>query len=527
MNTNALRQKILDLAIHGKLVKQDPADESATILLEKIRAEKEKKIASGELKRGKNDSYIFFGDDNRHYEKFADGRVKDIEDEIPFAVPEGWAWCRLGVVADIARGGSPRPIEDFITDKKNGINWIKIGDTVPESKYIISAKEKIKPEGKKHSRFVHAGDFLLTNSMSFGRPYILKIDGCIHDGWLVFADIIKYLLKDFLYYALSSKYIYNSFSLVAAGSTVKNLKADTVKQVLFPLPPLLEQKRIITNIEAIFAQIDLLEQNKADLQTAVKQAKSKILDLAIRGKLVPQDPTDEPASVMLEKLHAEKEAKIVAGEIKRGKYDSYIYKNSTDNCYYEKFEGSEEQIEIPFDLPEGWCWQKISSICEINPKNKLDNTLEISFVPMTLIDSEFNNNFTYELQRWETVKSGFSHFADNDIGIAKITPCFENRKSVIFKNLKNKYGAGTTELHILRTNNEYIFNEYVFWFIKTDTFIKEGINNFTGAVGQQRIGKEFIAETLIPIPPLNEQIKICRTINKLMKKLDKISLNIV
>ena len=138
-----------------------------------------------------------------------------------------------------------------------------------------------------------------------------------------------------------------------------------------------------------------------------------------------------------------------------------------------------------------------------------------------------NNNFTYELQRWETVKSGFSHFADNDIGIAKITPCFENRKSVIFKNLKNKYGAGTTELHILRTNNEYIFNEYVFWFIKTDTFIKEGINNFTGAVGQQRIGKEFIAETLIPIPPLNEQVKICRTINKLMKKLDKISLNIV
>ena len=98
---------------------------------------------------------------------------------------------------------------------------------------------------------------------------------------------------------------------------------------------------------------------------------------------------------------------------------------------------------------------------------------------------------------------------------------------MIFKNLKNKYGAGTTELHILRTNNKYIFNEYVFWFIKTDTFIKEGINNFTGAVGQQRIGKEFIAETLIPIPPLNEQIKICRTINKLMKKLDEISLNIV
>ena len=315
--------------------------------------------------------------------------------------------------------------------------------------------------------------------------------------------------------------------LSGKGIGISSLSASDLLSAIVPLPPTNQQRLIVSEIQKIFAQIDLLEQNKVDLQTAVKQAKLKILDLAIRGKLVPQDPADEPASVMLEKLRAEKEAKIASGEIKRGKNDSYIYKNSTDNCYYEKFEGTEEQIEIPFDLPEGWCWQKISSICEINPKNKLDNTLEISFVPMTLIDSEFNNNFTYELQRWETVKSGFSHFADNDIGIAKITPCFENRKSVIFKNLKNKYGAGTTELHILRTNNEYIFNEYVFWFIKTDTFIKEGINNFTGAVGQQRIGKEFIAETLIPIPPLNEQIKICRTINKLMKKLDEISLNVV
>ena len=182
---------------------------------------------------------------------------------------------------------------------------------------------------------------------------------------------------------------------------------------------------------------------------------------------------------------------------------------------------------MPFDLPESWCWQKISLICEINPKNKLDDTLDISFVPMTLIDSEFNNSFTYKVRKWETVKSGFSHFSDGDIGIAKITPCFENRKSVIFKGLHNKYGAGTTELHILRTNNQYIFNEYVFWFIKTDIFIKAGINNFTGAVGQQRIGKEFLAETLIPIPPLNEQIKICRNINKLMKELDEITLNLI
>ena len=252
------KSKILDLAIHGKLVPQDPSDEPASVLLEKLRAEKEEKIAKGEIKRDKNDSYICKGSDNCHYQRFSDGHDEDISEEIPFDVPAGWAWCRLGEAADIARGGSPRPIENFITNEADGINWIKIGDTAPESKYIISAKEKIKPKGKKHSRFVNAGDFLLTNSMSFGRPYILKIDGCIHDGWLVFADIKNYLLKDFLYYALSSQYIYNSFSLVAAGSTVKNLKADTVKQVLFPLPPLSEQQRIVAKIEELFAKLDFI-----------------------------------------------------------------------------------------------------------------------------------------------------------------------------------------------------------------------------------------------------------------------------
>jgi len=152
-------------------------------------------------------------------------------------------------------------------------------------------------------------------------------------------------------------------------------------------------------------------------------------------------------------------------------------------------------------------------------KNKLDNTLEVSFVPMTLIDSEFNNNFTYELQRWETVKSGFSHFADNDIGIAKITPCFENRKSVIFKNLKNKYGAGTTELHILRTNNEYIFNEYVFWFIKTDTFIKEGINNFTGFKPAFRITNADETSTITSNADISKPILSSFTAAKISKPM--------
>ena len=223
------KSKILDLAIHGKLVPQNSNDEPAEDLL--------KRIATS---------------DNRPYEK--------IEEE-PFEIPDSWKWVKLNDLAEIARGGSPRPIQDYITDNQDGINWIKIGDTSEESKYITSAKEKIKLEGKKHSRFVHAGDFLLTNSMSFGRPYILKIDGCIHDGWLVFANIKECLLQDYLYYALSSAYIYETFSNVAAGSTVKNLKSDTVKQVNFPLPPLSEQRRIVEAIEKMYEVLDKIQNN--------------------------------------------------------------------------------------------------------------------------------------------------------------------------------------------------------------------------------------------------------------------------
>lgn len=256
------KSKILDLAIHGKLVPQDATDEPASKMLEKLRAENttkagasgREKIAKGQLKRDKNDSYIYKAPDNTWHEKLAD--ETDTEIEVPFEIPESWCWCRLKEIANIARGGSPRPIEDFITDDENGINWIKIGDTKEGDKYITSVREKIKPEGIRHSRFVHSGDFLLTNSMSFGHPYILKVDGCIHDGWLVFADIGQVIDSDFLYYSLSSDFIYTAFSFVAAGSTVKNLKSDTVKETLFPLPPLEEQKRIVNKIEEAINKID-------------------------------------------------------------------------------------------------------------------------------------------------------------------------------------------------------------------------------------------------------------------------------
>ena len=244
-----LKKSILQEAVQGKLVPQDPADEPASVLLKRIRSEKEQLIKAGKIKRDKHESVIFRRD-NSHYEKL-DGVERCIDDELPFEIPDSWVWVRLGTVLEIARGGSPRPIQQYLTTEPDGINWIKIGDTDKGGKYIYKTKEKIRPEGVTKSRMVHSGDFLLTNSMSFGRPYILKTDGCIHDGWLVLSNRFDCYSVDFIYYILSSPFAYYQFCDSVSGAVVKNLNSDKVANALFPLPPLAEQHRIVQRIEEL------------------------------------------------------------------------------------------------------------------------------------------------------------------------------------------------------------------------------------------------------------------------------------
>ncbi len=184
--------------------------------------------------------------------------VDGIKNDIPFEIPNNWKWVTFNKIANIVRGGSPRPIKDYLTDSPDGINWIKIGDTNPNDIYINNVKEKIKPEGMKKSRFVEKGSLLLTNSMSFGRPYILNVDGCIHDGWLNIKDNNKNFYNMYMVYLLSSKYFYNVMCDKSSGAVVSNLNIDKVKSMLIPLPPLEEQRRIVEKIENIFELIEQL-----------------------------------------------------------------------------------------------------------------------------------------------------------------------------------------------------------------------------------------------------------------------------
>lgn len=229
----ALKNKIIDAGIRGELTKQLPEDGTAEELYQQIQIERKRQEQEKEIKEVE--------------------LLPDIkEGEEPFSIPSTWMWTRFGNTSYIVRGGSPRPIKQFVTDDPDGINWIKIGDVEKGGKYIYETQEKIIPEGEKKSRRVAPGDFLLTNSMSFGRPYISKIDGCIHDGWLLIRNL-KGFDDNYLYYLLSSTYMYNEFCQRASGSTVDNLNIEKVSSAFVPLPPIEEQKRIAEMIEELLA----------------------------------------------------------------------------------------------------------------------------------------------------------------------------------------------------------------------------------------------------------------------------------
>ena len=248
-----------------------------------------------------------------------------------------------------------------------------------------------------------------------------------------------------------------------------------------------------------------------------QQLKNSILQMAVQGKLVPQDPNDEPASVLLERIRAEKEQLIKEGKIKKEKNPSVIFRGA-DNLPYEKI-GKNEPVciadEVPFDIPESWEWTRIGNVFQINPRNNLPDELETGFVPMALLSDGFCSRHSYEPKKWKDIKNGFTHFANNDIVIAKITPCFQNRKSAVVTGLPNGFGAGTTELHVLRDNTKELFMPYFLLICKTQAFIQNGVKNFSGTAGQQRIGKDFISKYLIPVPPVSEQERIVQRLHLL------------
>ena len=235
-----------------------------------------------------------------------------------------------------------------------------------------------------------------------------------------------------------------------------------------------------------------------------QELKNSILQLAIQGKLVEQLPLEGTAEELFAQIQQEKKRLIAEKKIKKEKPLPEITED-----------------EKPFDIPESWKWVRVQEIVCLNPKNDLSDELEVSFIPMALVDDGYRNNHSFEIKKWGDIKKGFTHFADGDIGIAKITPCFQNRKSVVFRNLKNGCGAGTTELSIVRVVNDLLSRDFLLWFFKSAYFIENGVKSFTGTAGQQRIHKDYLSMCCVPLPPLVEQKRIVAKIEELLPYIDR------
>ena len=253
-----------------------------------------------------------------------------------------------------------------------------------------------------------------------------------------------------------------------------------------------------------------------------KQLKNSILQWAIQGKLVPQDPNDEPASVLLERIRKEKERLIKEKKIKKDKNASIIFRGD-DNSYYEKFlaTGVVKCIddEIPFEVPSNWEWTRISSIFQLNPRVEANDNMLAAFIPMEAISAVYGSDYHYYERKWKEIKSGFTQFADGDIAFAKITPCFQNRKSAVFSNLPNGIGAGTTELKVLRPYGETINRFYTLYFLESPYFIDEA--TFKGTANQQRIVVGYLENKLFPLPPIEEQRRIAGKIAEVLPIADR------
>ena len=487
MTAEELRKSILQMAIQGKLVKQDPNDEPASVLLERIREEKTRLIKEGKIKGKMTDSVIYKGSDNSYYEKVGKTEVC-IDDEIPFELPDSWAVCRCNQILSICTGkkdanyGTPTGTFPFFTCSATPIK----SDT-----YSFDGKSLILPGNGANVGMClyYEGKF-----EAYQRTYVLQP---FNDNSLNIAYVK--LIFDAFWREYNKEKMF--------GSAIPYIKLGNIERFILPIPPLHEQERIVAKIHVIDKLVEDYAKYKNAANTLNEQLpilhRKSILQYAIQGKLVPQAPSDEPASVLLERIRSERE-KANGGKKSKAKTESYIFKNSDDNSYY------------PFDIPESWEWVQLSEICEINPAvNDTEDDYDAAFIPMKLIDDGFNNHFQYEIKKWDDVKSGYTHFQNRDVVFAKITPCFENRKSVIMENLPNGIGAGTTELHILRAYPG-IAPEYLLWFVKTPYFIDYGKEHFTGTAGQQRFGTKALANMYIPIPPTNEQKRIVEKIQAMI-----------
>jgi len=527
MTAQQLKNSILQMAVQGKLVPQDPNDEPASILLQRIKAEKQELIKAGKIKKDKKSSEIFRGATHNlpyAYCEQIGKEIRDISDEIPFEIPDSWEWVRLGSI--VYNRGQMKPTSDFC--------YVDIG-SIDNKRQRLGDTENIITPDKAPSRakkIIDVGDIIYSTV----RPYLHNM--CIIDRQFSlqpiastgFATMTCYsgLLNKYLFYYLLAPDFdnYANDTENSKGVAYPAINDDRLYKALIPLPPLSEQHRIVAKIEELLPYIERYgkaEEHITALNTTFPEAlKKSILQEAVQGKLVPQDPDDEPASVLLERIRVEKQKLIKAGKIKKSKHESVIV--TRDKIPYEIIDGKKRCIadEVPFEIPDSWCWCRWGTISESiqygynapakeNGRIKMvrisdiqDNKVLWDTVPFCDIDEESIE--TYLLKQ-------------NDILFARTGGTVG--KSYLVKEVpKDAIYAG----YLIRTRySNNLSPEYLKFFMESELYWIQ-LRNGTIATAQPNCNGKTLANMLVPIPPLAEQKRIVAKIEEIMPMIERLTL---
>ena len=529
MTGQQLKNSILQMAVQGKLVPQDPNDEPASVLLERIRKEKEQLIKDGKIKKEKNPSYIFRGADNLPYEKVGKNDPVCIADEVPFDIPDTWEWVRFCNVVNYSMGKTPPRKEDVYW--KNPVHsWVSIADMVADG-HIIKTKEAVNDyaanvsfKGKKSL----AGTLLMSFKLTVGKVSILDIDA-FHNEAIIsiypFVDDDK-IMTSYLFTVLPLMSQLGETKTAIKGNT---LNSESLDNLWIPLPPLNEQDRICKKIKEfnpVLSNYSEIEQEVEHLNKYFpEQLKKSILQEAVQGKLVPQDPNDEPASVLLERIRAEKQALIKAGKIKKDKNESVIFRR--DNSHYEKLDGIERCIddEIPFEIPDTWEWVRLSNVFSVingdrgknyPAKSTLSKT-GIPFISALNLDGktvvEDDNLLCLSDEQFNKLGNGK---LEKDDVVVCIRGSLGKHGRYPFEK-----GAIASSLVILRPHmNIPLLSDFIMMYLDSPVFFSE-IKKYDNGTAQPNLAAKSLEMFFVPLPPIEEQYRI---VEKQQELFDKITL---
>ena len=512
MTGQQLKNSILQMAVQGKLVPQNPNDEPASVLLERIRKEKEQLIKEGKIKREKNLSYIFRGADNLPYEKVGKNEPVCIADEVPFEIPDSWVWARLGMISSYSHTKQKINAQNANLDM-----WGLDLEDIEKGGRLLARKTVGERKAVGDKTFFDSGDILYSKL----RPYLLKIlvapDCGICTPEIVPFKVFGKLNPEYIVAFLKCPYVNAIINAVTYGVKMPRVGTETMADLLVPIPPLSEQKRIVEKLNEVTPLTDSYAEvyvRVAGLnQEFPELLKKSILQEAVQGKLVPQDPADEPASVLLKRIRSEKEQLIKAGKIKRDKHESVIFRR--DNSHYEKLDGIDRCIddEIPFEIPDSWVWERWGNISQSIQYGYNAPAKDCGRIKMVRISDIQDNSVL-----WETVP--YCDIKENEISTYLLQP-----NDILFARTGGTVGKSylVQEVpeeaiyagYLIRTRySQWLYPQYLKFFMESELYWNQ-LRNGTIATAQPNCNGRTLGKMLLPIPPLSEQYRIVEKVNVL------------